>query len=459
MASPSPSDAPEHEDATFVALPSRVRTNIDRAFDKAIGVASTTTTTTAPLAPGPRHPPIPNARAASPEAGGFLVDDDADAGGFLLDDAPGGFVPDPDTHGDGGGDGGGFVLDDPGAPHAPHTIPPRPSPVRSSASISASASSPTSASVSGATHIPLSRIPHALQLLDLPPADEQILTVFRNAASGWRTRGLRAGQGEGEEEEEEGAGEVVSRRDWRAVCAVLLEGQDEQDGNGDEDEDVAAMDVDEDTGDDDDDAGSESSDASSDAYTDAPTPRTRARPAKRARKRRAGTDSRSPHPAKRRTRTRTTSRQSPGPRSPSPTGPRPPTARQKRAALAAFALFFPDPSGAPPDPAAPALQTKRLGIAEIQRAAGLLREKIKADEMLEMLAAFSTAPDKSMSLADFERMMPYAVSGISETMRIACVEGIRSPRVYAIVPVARRILARFFTLAPSHSLIRTMYVA
>ena len=43
--------------------------------------------------------------------------------------------------------------------------------------------------------------------------------------------------------------------------------------------------------------------------------------------------------------------------------------------LAAFALFFPDPSGAP------ALQTRRLGIAEVQRAAGLLREKIKADEV------------------------------------------------------------------------------
>ena len=375
MASPSPSDASEHEDATFLALPSRVRTKVDRAFDKAIAVASTTTiTATATPAPRPRHPPIPNARAASHEAGGFLVDDDADAGGFLLDDAPGGFVPDLDT------DGGGFVLDDapePDGAQAPHTLPPRPSPVRSSTSVSAS----VSASAPRATHIPLSRIPHALQLLDLPPADEQILAVFRNAASGWRTRGLRAGQGEGEEEEE-GAGEVVSRRDWRAVCAVLLEGQDEQDGNGDEDEDVAAMDVDEDeedTGDDDDDAGSESSDASSDAYTDAPTPRTRARPAKRTRQPRPSTNSRSPRPAKRRTRTRTrtrtTSPQPSGPRSPSPTGPRPPTARQKRGALAAFALFFPDPSGAP------ALQTRRLGIAEVQRAAGLLREKIKADEV------------------------------------------------------------------------------
>lgn len=50
-----------------------------------------------------------------------------------------------------------------------------------------------------------------------------------------------------------------------------------------------------------------------------------------------------------------------------------------------------------------------------------------------------------------------AVPGISETMRIACGEGIPSPRVYAIVPVARRILAGFFTLTPSHSLVRTMY--
>jgi len=44
-------------------------------------------------------------------------------------------------------------------------------------------------------------------------------------------------------------------------------------------------------------------------------------------------------------------------------------------------------------------------IADIQRVAKLLKEKITAEDMLEMLDVFSTSPDKSMGLEDFERMM------------------------------------------------------
>ena len=60
-------------------------------------------------------------------------------------------------------------------------------------------------------------------------------------------------------------------------------------------------------------------------------------------------------------------------------------------------------------------------IKDITRVADLLKENLKTEEVcalhltvafltqvikiLEMLGAFSTSPDKSMNLADFERMM------------------------------------------------------
>jgi hypothetical protein len=81
------------------------------------------------------------------------------------------------------------------------------------------------------THIPLTLIPTALQILDLPPADEEVLAVFENAARGWG--GAQVSTGE----------EGVSREDFRAVCAALLpeeedqeEGTDGDDGSVDEDE-------------------------------------------------------------------------------------------------------------------------------------------------------------------------------------------------------------------------------
>ncbi|THH09568.1 hypothetical protein EW145_g1913 [Phellinidium pouzarii] len=66
------------------------------------------------------------------------------------------------------------------------------------------------------THIPLSAIPRALQLLDLPPDDAEVLNVFANAASGWRVPTDQDDDRPGSHEA------VVSRRDWHAVCAVIL---------------------------------------------------------------------------------------------------------------------------------------------------------------------------------------------------------------------------------------------
>lgn len=71
-------------------------------------------------------------------------------------------------------------------------------------------------------HMPLSSIPSALQLLDLPPDDLEVLSVFKNAASGW-TSGSMTSLGEPDPQDK-----YVSREDWRSVCAVLLENRTSQ---------------------------------------------------------------------------------------------------------------------------------------------------------------------------------------------------------------------------------------
>ncbi|RPD76482.1 hypothetical protein L226DRAFT_377837 [Lentinus tigrinus ALCF2SS1-7] len=74
------------------------------------------------------------------------------------------------------------------------------------------------------------------------------------------------------------------------------------------------------------------------------------------------------------------------------------TARQKQECRSTFALFFPDVTDED-------LDRQRIRMNDITRVAKLLKEKISTEETVEMLEAFSTAPDKSMSLADFECMM------------------------------------------------------
>lgn len=69
--------------------------------------------------------------------------------------------------------------------------------------------------------IPFSAIPRALQILELPPDDSEILNVLSNAASGWHAGSNQVNNSES----------FVTRRDWRAVCAVLLapiQGEDDQ---------------------------------------------------------------------------------------------------------------------------------------------------------------------------------------------------------------------------------------
>ncbi|KAI0741529.1 hypothetical protein C8Q80DRAFT_139941 [Daedaleopsis nitida] len=323
---------PDHEDdAGYAALPSTLRLRIDDAFDLAI--------------PHPRAPRPPHKRRK-------LDGDDPQPGGFVVDSL-GGSIPDSPS-------AGGFILDD--------------------------ATQPDCRNAS----IPLSSIPSALQFLDLQPDDEDVLAVFRNAASGWSHSRDHVTSGDPEEL-------LVSRKDWRAVCAALLDSgagdsdfdmHDENDAVPDEEEDDSAeeymqsggsaSDTEDDDGSDDDyQAGGfvrSSKGKSTTQAADEPSRRSRAtRPSSVDDD--PGTDSGGSSRGEHRL-----------------------TARQRRECRTTFALFFPGVADVD-------LGQRRIRIREITQVAGLLKEKISAEETVEMLEAFSTAPDKSMGLADFERMM------------------------------------------------------
>jgi hypothetical protein len=300
-------------------------------------------------------------------------------GGFLLDENPGGFLP-PSPPAAGHETGHGPERDE------------------------------------QFSYIPLSRIPHALQLLDLPPDDEEVLAVFRNAATGWedddsrRTAHRRKRDPTTTSEDNDVTEGRVSLRDWRAVCAAVLgeDGDDENDRegssaiNGDEILDA--------TGDEDSSPEvEESSGGSSDEYRITET-----RSRKRSRKSAAATGGGAG--ATRKTRARKTQSATARRRSPlSPSTSAEITPRQRRECLKAFLLFFP---GVPEEEA----QRRRLGVREVNEAATVLKEKIKTEEVrpltlglrmmvkmcpqiIEMLEAFSTSPDKTMSLSDFEKLM------------------------------------------------------
>ncbi|KAG8914529.1 hypothetical protein FRC00_012749 [Tulasnella sp. 408] len=233
-------------------------------------------------------------------------------------------------------------------------------------------------SVEPPTHIPLSLVPRALQILDLPQ-DIDVLTIFENAASGW------SGQKVGQED-------AVSRKDWRAVCAVLFEdprdtgvkedslspppssngdpagdkdSRDEADEDDEDDEDVYAQS---------DDSEGEEDEADSDYG---------GRGAGKA--------------VKRTTRSRGKAKEVSPDEDASGSGFITLTTRQKKECKAAFALFFPD---VPENE----LSGQRLKIKEVADAAKTLKERMTTEEIVEMLEYFSTSPDKSMGLADFEQM-------------------------------------------------------
>ncbi|KAI0280400.1 hypothetical protein BGY98DRAFT_964197 [Russula aff. rugulosa BPL654] len=237
---------------------------------------------------------------------------------------------------------------------------------------------------------------------DLPPDDEEVLAVFRNAATGWeddvpsrRSAHRRKHDPTTTSEDNDVTEGRISLRDWRAVCAAVMgeDGDDEDDregssaSNGDEildaiGEDSSSPELE------------ESSGGSSDEYRITET-----RSRKRSRKSAAATGGGVGAGATRKTRARKTQPTNTRRRSPlSPSTSAEITPRQQRECLKAFLLFFP---GVPEEEA----QRRRLGVREVNAAATVLKEKIKTEEIIEMLEAFSTSPDKTMNLSDFEKMM------------------------------------------------------
>jgi len=343
------------DDPTFAALPRALQRHIDNAFRRAIGKTSSRK----------RRKLNDNALYERNSPGGFIPDDsmggfipsepNAFEGGFVLDEPEtgGGFIVDDDDDDD---DGGGFV---------PEPSPPRAGPSTSTIPVDHdSEAQGEEGTPDPDSHIPLSLIPTALQILDLPPDDEQVLLVFKNAASGWTSgpasarRTTRAG---------EPTEEVISLRDWRAVCSVLLEpnaqdaGVDEEDDRVDQDGDARASDgLVEDSG------GSSEEYIESDPgrYSDDPDP----------------DDDYSDTPAKRSTRStrRRSTRANKGfdesDEDAEINKNRPLTARQKEASRQAFALFFPPSADID-------LGKQRVTISDLVRVSKELNEKITYDQV------------------------------------------------------------------------------
>ncbi|CDO75809.1 hypothetical protein BN946_scf184951.g7 [Trametes cinnabarina] len=343
----------DEQDRGFAALPLSLRTRIDAAFDSALRGSSSA-----------EEPARKRRRLeATPQPGGFIAEDTA----------PGGFLPEEPA-------AGGFLVDEPLESDSP-----------ASGKFLANDEDDDASDSQRRSQIPMRLIPTALQILDLPPDDEDVLSVFRNAAAGWEGRG-RTPSGRGEEEEA-----FVSRKDWRAVCAALLDTAAADDGEVDMEDVLAERDAETPsdlseeyvgTGEDESEGGDE--DDSDDEYRErgggfAGSKKTKAGPkatvgtpttkARRGRKTRATSESDEADEAERGLR-----------------------GSRKEECRAAFALFFPDV----PDEE---VEMQRIRIKDITRVARLLKEKITAEETVEMLEAFSTASDKSMSLCDFERMM------------------------------------------------------
>ena len=284
-------------DNIFESIPRVLQRQIDAAF---------TQTYNDHFSPNDKH--IPSTSVVS---GGFFPPSPPGGGGFL--------PPSPPT-------GGGFLInDDDDEP----------------------------------THLPLRLVPHALQLLGLPPDDSEVLGVLANAASGWQSPNVHPSTALPNDTDSDE--QWVARADWRAVCAVLLEGGEEEgprssspgrsSPGGAPDVDMSSL------------SGLSADDASSDEYRLAPSPKSKSKSRAKGKVR----TSSSPPPTRRTRR---------GALPSTTAGSTTPTARQMSTALDAFALFFPELTADDP-----ALPTSRIRVAELQRAAGVLREKIKAEEV------------------------------------------------------------------------------
>lgn len=190
------------------------------------------------------------------------------------------------------------------------------------------------------TQMPFSLISRALQHLDLPPDDDEILSVFRNAATGWTSSHNNTSTVNQSPEDKD---QFVSRDDWRSVCAVLLEHEAEMaDGAADSDEyQESEAETEEAEGDDDDD---------DDDYIEDPSTSTARR------------------------RTRLKEKKTSSPTSSSDNQPQNLTSQQRQTCIDTYSLFFPT------TPANEVLN-QRIMIKDLQRVAKLLHEKLTAGDV------------------------------------------------------------------------------
>lgn len=198
--------------------------------------------------------------------------------------------------------------------------------------------------------IPLLSIPDALQLLDLPPDDPEVLSVFRNAASGWSNRTVGSS--------EEIDGREVTRADFRSVCLVLLgDGNDIKDDAMDAEEEMTAPPEATEDSDGASDNYEESSlspisdDDDDDNYEEDYNPTAKSKSKSRKKKGHDESDSDFDFSAPRRL-----------------------TARQKDVCLDAFQLFFPSVNS-------DELPNQRIYLKDLIRVAESLKERVKSDDV------------------------------------------------------------------------------
>lgn len=230
------------------------------------------------------------------------------------------------------------------------------------------------------SHIPLSLVPRALQILDLNPSDQDTLSVFANAAEQPSPSDSRAWS----RNEEGDLEEVVARKDFRAVCAVLLPetfATTTESGRNN----MMQMSVPQ--------SPLSSLGESSDAFEDAETSEDEYVP-EGLKKRGKLVKARSPNKSKKvvgEGEPRSARIKSSRKIAHQGSDPQELTSRQKRDALTAFSLFFPELRGEEPDEHV--LMERRLGIRDIADAASLIKEKLKAEEVYSSLSPPAMRPD------------------------------------------------------------------
>jgi len=273
-------------DSLFDNLPEQTQLLIDEAFDRAMDQNS-----------GSDQPTRPSGKSPMPgtndEGGGFIVDDNAEMSG------------------------GSFLVE-----NVEKQDPPL-------------------------QQIPIRLIPSALQLLDLPPDDEEILSVFKNAAFGWASSSINAFADTDAQEK------YVTRDDWRSVCAVLLDSGDNAEGTSEGTSEGSIRAENEDYEMESDYTADQASPAN-DSDSDEEYRETKKPSARRGKSAQHSRDLAS-------TRLISISTKA--------------TKRQRETCLNTFALFFPDASSSE-------LPKQIIKVTDLQRLFKLLGEKIKAEEVL-----------------------------------------------------------------------------